>query len=179
MVDPITIRRAGFRAVFVFACFVVTFFKLLPLGTEPTRIPAPDLLYVVTAAVVLRRPAYAPAPLIVLVLLITDIMFLRPIGLWPAIALVGFEFIRRKAYGQTELQLPFELTLVPVVFGVMILANALVYAILGIPHPSAATTFLHVVFTAMVYPFAILLVEYVLRIRRPRPGDLEAEGDTL
>jgi len=175
MVDPSTLRRYGFRALFFGVCTLVIFIKLVPLTTMPARIPGPDLLFAFTAAFLMRRPRYTPILLIVFLHLIADILFLRPLGLWPAIALLGFEFLRRQVTGHSEIEWPLEIVLVPVVFGAMMAVNATVYMVLSIPHPTLAATLLHILMTALFYPVVLLVTHFVLKVRRPRPGDLELE----
>ena len=58
-------------------------------------------------------------------------------------------------------------------------ANSLVYFTLDIVHPSLGQTLLHVLMTAVAYPFVIGVTEFILGVRRVRPGEIEADGSTL
>ena len=179
MVDPATTRKLLFQLMFLSVCFLVIFIKMLPLGTEPSAIPAPDLIFAFTACFVIRRPRYAPVGLIIFVHLIADMLFLRPMGLWPAITLLAYEYLRHKETDQTDLELSVELLLVPAVFAIAMGANSLVYFTLDIVHPSLGQTLLHVLMTAVAYPFVIGVTEFILGVRRVRPGEIEADGSTL
>ncbi len=179
MLDPATTRRLMFQALFFGVCMLVIFVKMLPLGTTPAAIPAPDLIFAITACFVIRRPRYAPALLIVVVHLLADILFLRPMGLWPALTLLAYEYLRHKKPAGADMQLSVELILVPVVFGAALGFNALVYFALGMPHPTLGQTLLHILMTATAYPFVIAASEFILGVRRVRPGEMEPDGSTL
>lgn len=179
MVDPATFRRWLFRAVFVALCAVVIFGKMLPLSAIPRVVPGPDLIFAFTAAFIMRRPRYAPVGLIVVILLLTDILFLRPIGLWPAIAVVGFEIMRNRSTGSTETPLPVEIFLFSAVFTGCVLINALILLAFGLPLISFQSLVLHVLVTLISYPLVLLITHYGLRVRRARPTDVDAVGGTL
>ncbi|PTX57437.1 rod shape-determining protein MreD [Litoreibacter ponti] len=195
MVDPITSRRFLYRVVFLVVCMIAIFVKLLPLGTLPAavtlidpisgelvreggggRIPGPDLLFCFTAAFIMRRPRWAPVLLIVGVHLLADILFLRPVGLWAAISLIGYEVLRTRSAGSTELPIPFEVPLVAGTFAAITLGNALMLAIFAVPQAAFTTTLLQILTTALAYPFVIAVVHFMLRVRRVKPGELEASG---
>lgn len=174
MVDPITSRRFGYRGLFLVLCAVIIFFKMLPLSTIPGRIPGPDLLFCLTAVWIMRRPRWAPVILIVFVHLVADILFMRPIGLWAAISLLGYEYLRSKAEGDTELSPPIEVGLAAGTFAGIAALNALVHAVLGMPQPSFGVMGLHVIMTVLAYPFVIAASVYILGVRRARPTDPDA-----
>ncbi len=176
MVDPITTRRFGFRCVFFALCALIIFLKMLPLSTIPRSIPGPDLLFCLTAVWIMRRPRWAPVGLIVLVHLIADILFLRPIGLWPAISLLGYEYLRRKAGGQTEISVPVEIGLAAATFAVLVAANALFHVIFGLGQPAFSVLLLHIVMTVVAYPFVIAVSHFLVRVRRARPTELDGSG---
>lgn len=179
MIDPARTRRLLFQTLFFGVCMLVIFVKMLPLSTIPAAIPAPDLIFAFTACFVIRRPRYTPVLLIVLVHMLADILFLRPMGLWPALTLLGYEYLRQKNSMGAELQLSVELVLVPLVFGVIMGMNALVYLALGLAHPTLGQSLLYILMTAIAYPFVIAASEFILGVRRARPGEIEPDGTTL
>lgn len=179
MIDPATTRRLLFQTLFFGVCILIIFVKMLPLGTIPTAIPAPDLIFAFTACFVIRRPRYTPVLLIVLVHMLADILFLRPMGLWPALSLLGYEYLRQKSVLGIELQLSVELLMVPFVFGAIMAANAIIYFALGLAHPTLGQSLLHILMTAMAYPFVIAASEFIFGVRRVKPGEIEPDGTTL
>ena len=179
MVDPATFRRWMFRGVFALLCSVLIFGKMLPLTAIPRAIPGPDLIFAFSAAFIMRRPRYAPVLLVVGILLLTDILFLRPIGLWPAIALVALEVMRSRATSQVETPLPAELLQFAMLFSGAVCVNALVLVIFGLPVISFSALILHIVVTGVAYPVVIAATHYVLRVRRARPSDVDAVGGAL
>ncbi|MEM7472526.1 MAG: hypothetical protein AAF340_14340 [Pseudomonadota bacterium] len=173
MVDPITLRRYLYRALFLAVCAMLIFLKLLPLTTEPRSIPGPDLLFCVTAVWIMRRPRWAPVGMIVLVHLLADILFLRPIGLWPALSLLGYEFMRRKAEGSTEISPVVEIGIAAIAFTAIVTANALFLGLVGVQHPGVIAAILHVFVTIIAYPVVMAFCVFVLRVRRRRPSELD------
>lgn len=196
MVDPVAWRRFLFRCLFLLVCILVLFGKLLPLGSATTdlplfdplsgdlvqnggarfALPGPDLLYCFTAAFLMRRPRWAPVALILLTHVLADFLFLRPLGLWPAVAIVGYEVLRNQTDATAEIPLPFEVALVSGVFAALVLANALLQLIFAVPQPGFGLSMLHILTTAIAYPFVIAATHFILRVRRARPGELEMSG---
>ena len=176
MVDPVTMRRFLFRFQFLAVCAALIFYKMLPLSTEPGRIPGPDLLFIFTAAVIMRRPNFAPVGLIVVVHLVADLLFLRPPGLWTAAMLMAYEFLRARRLRDTEVPMPVEVVLVAGVFTASIIVYTLVLAIFAVPQADLFTLAIHIMTTAACYPFAILVVHYILQVRRLKPGELDDDG---
>ncbi len=176
MVDPVTLRRFLYRCLFLALCTFVIFLKMLPLTTEPRLVPGPDLLFCITAAWVIRRPRWAPVLLVVLVLVVADLLFMRPVGLWPALGLLAFEYLRRKGSEPTELPPIVEVGMVSASFAALVAMNALVHAVMGIPQAPALPQVLHVVMTCLAYPFVIAFTMFVLQVRRAKATDVDSRG---
>ena len=176
MVDPAASRRLMFRGLFFVLCAGIIFINMLPLTTEPRRVPGPDLLFCITAIWIMRRPRWAPVGLIVLVHLVADLLFLRPVGLWPAISLLGYEYLRRKSIETTEIPPLVEFGMAMVLFGGLVMLNAVAHILFGIPHPSFGASALHVIVTAVAYPLVMAFSVYVTRVRRARPSDFDGSG---
>lgn len=179
MVDPASTRRWMYRGIYLLVCGLLMFLAMLPLNTEPGHIPGPDLIFAFSAAIIMRRPRFAPVGLVVAVLLLSDILFLRPIGLWSAIALLGLEFLRSRSNGATEIPWPSEMFLFAVVFCVSVVTNALFFLIFGVPHTGFISIVLHALMTCVAYPFVLMITHSVLRVRRARPSDFDAAGGAL
>lgn len=196
MVDPITWRRFQYRTLFVVVSALVIFGQLLPLNTEPAvvqlidpvngqiieegssylSLPGPDWLFCLTAAFLMRRPRWAPVALIVFVHLMADVLYLRPLGLWPAISLVAYEFLRRQTNASNEVSLLLEVALVVGSFTAAVFANALVQLVFAVPQPGFGTTLLHILTTAIAYPFVIAVTHFILRVKRAGVRELDSDG---
>lgn len=179
MVDPATLRRWLFRGLFAVLCAVLIFGKMLPLTAIPRTVPGPDLIFAFSAAFIMRRPSYVPVLLLVAVLLLTDILFLRPIGLWPAIALVALEIMRSRSTSQVETPLPAEFLQFAMLFTGANLVNALVLGVFGLPMIAFISLVLHILVTVAAYPLVLAFTHYILRVRRARPSDVDAVGGAL
>ena len=176
MVDPITSRRVLFRGIFLMLCGFLIFYKLLPLSTLPSRIPSPDLLFVFTAAWIMRRPNFAPVWLIVPLHLLADLLFMRPPGLWAAISLLGYEFLRNKRLGPSEIPIVGEIPLAAGAFTAMFVSYTVVLLVFGVQTAGLWPSVLHILITIAAYPFAILATHFIFRVRKLRPGDIDDDG---
>lgn len=171
MIDPLATRRFIFRALFAALAAVVIFVQILPFGLGAGRLPSPDLLILLTAAWALRRPAYVPTLLVAVVLLTSDILLMRPLGLGAALGLLGVETLRSR--GETLAELPFlgEWLLVTIVLAAMTLAQIVVLGIFMVPQPPIAASALHLVVTAAIYPAVALATTYVFGVRPATPAE--------
>jgi rod shape-determining protein MreD len=158
---------------------VALFLQLLPLDLSGGILPMPDLMLCLTMAWVLRRPAHLPAPLIGLAYLAEDLFTLRPPGLWALMVLAGTEFLRRRQAVAREITLMLEWALVAGVMLAMMLANRMVLAIVMVPQPPLDLSLLGLGLTVICYPPVVLVLHFVLRIRKPAPGELDELGRKL
>lgn len=179
MVDPITTRRWAHRALFLGLAALVLFLRLLPVNPTSHGIPGPDMMVAFTLAWVLRRPEYVPALLIVLVFLVEDLMFWRPIGLWPLIVLAGTEFLRAREEASRDLPFAIEMALVGSVMAAMLLLNRLVLGLLMVPQPPLGLELLRMLATLAAYPFVVALSLLAFGLRRAAPGEVDAWGNRL
>lgn len=179
MVDPITARTWGYRALYLGVMLTLAFVQLLPLGPAAGRWPGPDLGLALTFAWVLRRPAYVPAPLIAGLFLFLDLMLQRPPGLGTALVLLGSEFLRARRDMSRTLPFTAEWMLVSVVLVALAGANQLALAVVMASPPPLGLALLRAVFTAATYPLVVLLSHYVLGVRSAAPNEADALGNRL
>ena len=175
MIDLLTTRQLLFRALFAALAALVIFAQLLPLGLGAWRLPSPDLLILFAAAWALRRPDYVPTLLVAGVLLVSDILFMRPLGLWAALGVLGVEALRGRGETSAELPFPAEWLLVVLVLAAMALAEMVILAVLMVPQPPVGATALHLVISAAIYPAVVLATTVLCGVR---PATL-AERDAL
>lgn len=179
MGDPISTERWLFRLLFVAIAAVVIFLRILPFQIGTGRIPAPDFIEVTAFVWVLRRPAYVPALLVAAVMLVGDLLFLRPIGLWAGLVVLGLEFLRGREHLSRDLPFLFEWGIVG---GTMLAMTAAYVAVLGVfmvPQPPLSLTFLQMAVSVASYPVVVLLSRYALGIRKMAPGQVDALGHRL
>lgn len=178
MVDPATTRLVLHWALFLLLGLALIFLNLLPLSTDPESWPGPDLIYCLAAAWMMRRPSYVPVLLLAFMLLLSDLLFLKPVGLWTAIGLLGFEFLRGQALQPGDLPITSEIVLVGCTFAVMTGIYAGVLAVFDEATALAHDMALHVLFTVLAYPFVVLFTHFVLQVRYIRPGGYSGFGDS-
>ncbi|TDL75993.1 rod shape-determining protein MreD [Palleronia sediminis] len=175
MVDPVTMRRTGFRLLFLAMAALVIFVRILPfrIGTAP--VPAPELLTLTTFAWVIRRPEYAPVALIALVHLTADILFMRPLGLWTILVVLGCEYLRKHSNIPSELPFPVEWVMVTMTLATMIAAGMLVQAVLLVPQPSIGANALQLIVSAAAYPIVVVVTAFGLGVRPAGVAERDAE----
>ncbi len=176
MVDPISRQLWLHRAMFLAIAMVVLFLRLLPLSSGASGWPGPDITLALMLAWLLRRPEYVPALLIVTVMLIEDLMFQRPPGLWALIVLGGTEFLRAREVSLRDLSFMLEWITVGVLLLAMVLADRLVLALLLVPQPQLGLTLLHYLATLAAYPLVVIASYTAFGLRRAAPGEVDAFG---
>lgn len=152
--------------------------RMLPLGNAPGW-PMPDVLLALTLAWVLRRQAHLPAVLIALVFLAEDLFLMRPPGLWALMVLLGTEFLRRRESVVRELNLLFEWAMVAGVMLAMVVGNRLLRAVVFTPNDPLLPTLAGLVLTVLSYPLVVVVLQGVLRIRKPATGEVDERGRRL
>jgi rod shape-determining protein MreD len=158
---------------------VIALWNILPIHLVPRGYPGPDLLICITFAWVLRRPQYVPTPLIALVFLVTDMLFMRPPGLWTALVVLGVEFLRAKESTSRELPFLVEWAMVSGVLLVMTLADRLVQSALLINQVGFGLVLLQFVTTILAYPLIVLLSYLLFGVKRMAPGEIDKTGHRI
>ncbi len=176
MADAPRLSGLAHALLYLLIFAVVLFLRLLPLDTGGRPWPMPDLVLALTIAWVLRRPAHLPAPLIGLAYLAEDLFTLRPPGLWALIVLGATEFLRRRQAVAREITLTLEWALVAGVLLAMTLLYRLVLAIVMVAPPPLDLSLMGLGLTILSYPLVVLVLHFVLRIRKPAPGELDELG---
>ncbi|PFG64394.1 rod shape-determining protein MreD [Thioclava sp. ES.031] len=179
MIDPITRRRLSYRTLFVVIGLVLIFVRLMPVNHSPGGLPGPDLTLALTLAWVLRRPEYAPALLIVLVFLLEDIMFWRPIGLWALIVLGATEFLRRREQSLRDLPFALEWALVAGLLIAMVAVKRIVLLVTMVDQPSLGLELFQMLVTLAAYPVVVLVSRVAFGLRRAAPGEVDAYGHRM
>ncbi len=197
------------RLGFVMLVFLILFFHLLPLDTQPISLFTPDLLPLENTAPAearleillgheeqrrwiapdlilgfacawsLRRPEYVPALSLALVFLFTDLLLQRPPGLWALLALIGCENLKSRARSLRDANFSVEWLTVAVVIVAIMLVNRIVMSLLLIDTPKLALSISELSMTLLFYPLIVWITHGVMRVRKMAPGDLDALGQRV
>ncbi|MEM9427101.1 MAG: rod shape-determining protein MreD [Pseudomonadota bacterium] len=165
----------GYRVLFVLLASLLVFIQLLPLDPGPGQFPGPDILLLLALFWTVVRPALLPVWLLAVVFLASDLLLMRPPGLWTALAILGCEFLRSRRAVLRNAPFPVEWALLAVVITAMTVANALILSIFAVPQPSFGLTVIRMVFTIAVYPLVVILAGRAIGLSKPR-GEREALG---
>lgn len=169
----------AYRALFAVLALALLFLRLLPLGSVAGAWPGPDLLMCLTFAWVLRRPDYVPLVLIALVVLLEDLLLMRPPGLWAALMVLGAEFLRNRTSLTRELSFVVEWVLVAGVMAAVVMGNRLVLAVTMLDQPSLGQTIIQLVASILCYPVVVFLSRLAFGVRKPAAGEIDAYGRRL
>lgn len=197
------------RLAFVLLAFVILFFHLLPLDTqpiglftpdllplentapaearleqllrheEPRRWIAPDLILSFAFAWSLRRPEYVPALLLAFVFLFADLLLQRPPGLWALLALIGCENLKSRARSLRDANFVVEWLTVGAIMIAVTLLNHIVMALVLVETPKLALSLSELGMTLLFYPLTVLITHGLMRVRKTAPGDLDALGQRV
>jgi rod shape-determining protein MreD len=168
-----------FRGLFLALALFLLFMRLLPLGSAPGTLPGPDLLLGLILAWVIRRPEFLPMPLILIVILIEDLILMRPPGLWTAIVVLATEFLRGRVALTRELNFLVEWMLISGVMLGMMLGYRLVLGLAFVPQPAFGFAVVQVLWTVALYPPVVMLSQLVLNLRKPATGEIDNFGRRL
>lgn len=176
MIDPITLHRWAFAALFAVLAAVVVFIRVLPLGTGQGSVPPPDLIVLLGFAWVLRRPDFVPVVLFAALLLVADLLFLRPPGVATALAVIGLEVLRARAGLLRERGFVFEWATVAGVLALMVLAERVVLAVFLVGQAGLGLSLSGLAVNVLAYPAVVAVSVWGFRVRRLAPGEHAAEA---
>lgn len=159
------------RAVFALLCLAVIFWRLLPLDTLPHGWAGPDFITALSFAWVLRRPDYAPIALIAVIVLLADLMFQRPPGLWAALVVLGCGTLTVRAPGLRDLSFGAEWLTVAMVIAAITGAYRLILALLIVPQAPLGLSLMQMAMTVLCYPLVVLASALLAGVRRAKPGE--------
>ena len=179
MTEQVRPEALGWLGLWLSIMGLAMFLRILPLDLTAGGWPRPDFLLALTLGWVLRRPGHLPALAIVLVWLVEDLLTLRPPGLWALMVLAGTEFLRQRHGVVREIGLGLEWAMVAGVLVAMWLGQQLILVIVMVPRPPLDLSLIQLFGTVAVYPLAIAFLHFVLRVRKPAIGEVDALGRKL
>jgi rod shape-determining protein MreD len=125
---------------------------------------------------VMRRPQYAPPLLIALVVLLADLMFQRPPGLWAALIVLGCETLKGRAPGLRDMGFAPEWVMVAITTLGVTLLYRLSLAILLVPQAPLGLSLMQMVMTVLCYPLVVMVSSLILGVRKARPSESGTRG---
>lgn len=164
------------RGLYVFLAMLVMFFHLLPLNTQPGRLPFPDVLIALTFAWVLRRPEYVPTLSVAAVMLMADLLLQRPPGLLAALVVAGNAYLRSAAPGMRDIGFVAEWTSVGIVIAGIFALNRFILALLSVNLTALGPVLVQVILTIAAYPLIVLFSRALLGVSRPSAADVATVG---
>ncbi len=179
MADTVPSTVWGYRALYAGIALALVFVRLLPLGTVAGSWPGADLLLCVTLAWVLRRPDYLPGVLIAVVVLMEDMLLMRPPGLWAAMVVLAAEFLRNRAALTRELSFAVEWLLVGTVMTGAMLGFRLVLAVTMLPQTSLGQAMVQLIASILCYPLVVGASRLAFGVRKPATGEVDGYGRRL
>ncbi len=169
MLGPVFLSTWMGRLTYFAVAMAILFFDLLPLSFTPRFTPAPDVLFGLTLAFLLRRPEFVPSWLIALVFLLSDILLMRPPGLWTAIMLMVASLTRGQEYRFRERAFVLEWGYVGGIIFLAMLARRMILFVALVPQIGAGMSMLHYLVTVAVYPLIVFFCYALLGIRKVTP----------
>jgi rod shape-determining protein MreD len=176
MIDPVTLTLWRGRIGFALLAAMLTFAALLPFGGEAGRLPGPDLLLCLLFAWMMRRPDFVPLWLVVVVFLTADILLQRPIGLWTALVVIAAEVLRARTVLMRELSFAMEWVVAAGLMLAMLVVYRFVFLLTMMPQVGLGSSLVQWLWSVVAYPAAVLFTGYVLALRKPSLGEIDAYG---
>ena len=167
------------RAAFIAVCLLIMFFHLMPLETTPGRWAAPDLIVCLCLSWALRRPDYVPTLAVAGVMLLADLMFQRPPGLWAALVVMAVHWLKSRERRQRETTFLLEWFTVTGCLITITLLYRLVLLILIVPFGTPFLTLMQLALTILIYPLVVVLSHLIFGVRRSAPGEVDRLGHSL
>lgn len=176
MVEVTVTRRWTYWSLFLGLATLIIFVKLLPLQSGPGRIPGPDVLTLFALAWVVRRPDYVPVPLVAAVFLMADVLFMRPLGLWTALVILGLEFLRARSVSLRDMSFFAEWLSVVGVITAMFFVNALILIVFAVDQPGLGQALIRLIATILAYPIVVALAARAFGLKKIAPGEVDQLG---
>lgn len=158
------------RAGLVLAAMAGLLVALAPLGLHAGAMPAPDLVFLVLAAALVRRPDLAPLGLVAAVSLVSDLLRGAPLGLGTLALLAAALLLGPWRDRLRRGHFLVEWLAVSAVFAASMAFAWLLLLLSFAPRPHPASLLLHVAVTALAYPPVLLILRSLLGSGRGAAG---------
>ena len=175
MISPATLHRWAYALLFAAIAALVVFLRILPTGGSAGVWPAPDFIVLAGFAWVAQRPDFVPVLLFAALLVVTELLFLRPPGVASGLAVIGLEAIRARAGLLRERGFLTEWITVGVILALMLVAERILLAVFFVDQPGFGLVALGYFVNILAYPAVAALSVWGLRVRRLAPGEHASE----
>ena len=169
----------GYRVLFVGLAVLLLFLRLLPVDSGTEGWPGPDLLLCLICAWTMRRPDFLPVGLVAAVVVMEDLLLMRPPGLWAALVVLAAEFIRSRVALTRELTFAVEWVLVAGIMVGLFVSYRIIFAIAFVPQAGFGYAMVQVIWSILCYPLVVVVSRLVLDLRKPAMGEVDAYGRRL
>jgi rod shape-determining protein MreD len=169
----------GYRVLFVALAAGLLFLRLLPVDSGTERWPGPDLLLCLICAWTMRRPDFLPIGLVAAVVVMEDLILMRPPGLWAALVVIAAEFIRSRVALTRELTFAVEWLLVAGIMVSLFLSYRVIFALAFLPQAGFGYAMVQVIWSILCYPLVVVVSRLALDLRKPAMGEVDAYGRRL
>ncbi|QBF30260.1 rod shape-determining protein MreD [Thalassococcus sp. S3] len=164
------------RAAYLGLALLIIFFQLLPLSTLPPFWAWPDLLLAITFAWAMRRPDYVPALSIAGVMLLSDLILMRPPGLMAALVVFGAAQLKNRTGGLRDASFVGEWVAAGMMMVLVVILNRVILATLIVDQAPLGLTLIQLIMTIAAYPAVVLLSHVLLGVRKLSPNSEDALG---
>jgi len=176
MISPATLHRWAFALLFAAIAAAIVFMRMLPTFGTAGGWPPPDLIVLLGFAWVAQRSDFVPVLLFAALLLIADLLFLRPPGVASGLAVIGLEAMRSRAALFRERGFVVEWITVALILTLMLVAERLLLAVFFVAQPGFGLMAIGLIVNILAYPLVAALSYWGFRVRRLAPGEHAAEA---
>jgi rod shape-determining protein MreD len=176
MIDPVALNIWRGRALFLIVVLALMFARLLPLGSNIGRFPGPEWTVCIVFALMMRRPDYLPLWLLAGVMLLEDIVLMRPIGLWAALMVLAAEVVRSRSVLMRELSFLMEWAVISALMLGMLVIYRITFALTMLPQVSVGFALVGLIWSVIAYPAVVLISRFVLDLQKSGLGQIDAYG---
>jgi rod shape-determining protein MreD len=113
------------------------------------------------------------------VLLLEDMMLMRPPGLWTAIIVLATEFLRRRGALAREITFAVEWLMVAAVMAASLMAFRLILMLAMLPQISLGQAMIQLIASILCYPLVVGASRLAFGVRKPATGEVDAYGRRL
>ncbi len=117
--------------------------------------------------------------LVAAVLLLEDLLLMRPPGLWAAIIVLAAEFLRQRGALAREISFAVEWLMVAAVMAASLMAFRLVLMLTLLPQASLGQAIIQLIASILCYPVVVGVSRLAFGVRKPATGEVDAYGRRL